>query len=293
MHLGVYIQLLAAKSHMKQTLIIIFILFLFEDLNGQDQKIHFQNVYDPNSKYITVNETTSKSTVSFQGPENEIKDLESYGISNPMKVAGTKHSTTVIETFNLEEDGRIQANFHIKEYEITQNDEEVDSSLENLLIKGSYDSLYHFKIDSIISEKFNQEFIGFIKDQSEELNYDVNFPDKPLSLGESFSDEKTVEVPIAGMTKAKILKTDIYTFRAIEDDIAIFDVQEKMDLNMDMNENNILLESEGNGVLYFNLREKFVEKNESNSTMSISMKMGSINVQSDVHTVSNNQTTKE
>lgn len=278
---------------MKQTLIIILIVFLFEDLNGQDQKIHFQNVYDPNSKYTTVNETTSKSTVNFQGSEKEIKDLESYGISNPMKVAGTKHATTVIETFNLEEDGRIQANFHIKEYEITQNAKEVDSPLENLLIKGSYDSLSHFKIDSIISGKFNQEFKGFIKDQFEELNYEVNFPDRPLSLGESFTDEETAEVPIAGMTKAKILKTDIYTFRAIDGDIAIFDVQEKMDLNMDVNESNISLESEGNGVLYFNLKEQFIEKNESNSKMSISMKMGSINVQSDAHTVSNNQTTKE
>ena len=279
---------------MKNLLLLTFIVIFFNAC-GQSQEVVFDTKFQPNLEYTTELISTSKNKVNFSGPEEQINNIKASGIELPMLTEGSTSMTSIIKTFELEKDSSFKAKMtyeKVKSIQV-QNGErtEKESPITGMQIEGFYNSLNKFKIDTIISDKIDDATRQTLVYTLENVQNQINFPDYPMKVGDSFEQETPMNIPVAGMSNVSIVIMTTYELARISGDIATFDFDQDIQLNMDIEQANVSATGGGTGTSHFDISKKFITRYESDLTIEMEMQVEELKVNAEINAISTQNVT--
>ena len=279
---------------MKNLLFLILSSILFNACT-QTIEVIFDNKFQPSLEYTTEMVSTSKNKVNFTDPEEQINNIKSSGIKLPMIIEGSTSMTSTIKTFELEEDSTFKAKMtydNVKSIQV-QNGErtEKESPIAGMQIEGFYNSLNKFKIDTIISDKIDDATRQALTYTIENVQNQINFPDYPLKIGDSFEQEIPMNIPVAGISNVGIVIKTTYELANISGNIATFDFDQDIQLNMDIEQTTVSATGSGTGTSQFNLSKKFIMKHEADLTIELEMQVEELKVNAEISAISSQNVT--
>ncbi|MBC7400498.1 MAG: hypothetical protein H7289_11175 [Mucilaginibacter sp.] len=133
-----------------------------------------------------------------------------------------------------------------------------------------------FQIDSVAGSGANEQMKTAMKTMVNSLQGNVQFPEKPLNIGESFTQEVPVNLPVAGMNLDMKAKST-YKLIAIRANLAYFDMDMTMNFGMDSEKNggmNMTGNGGGKGKLVYNIAENYFTAMTSTMSLDYNMVMG-------------------
>lgn len=161
---------------------------------------------------------------------------------------------------------------------VTLNNKEMPSPKNPLIgqvVYGNSDLDGKFQIDSISGMGTNEQMKGLMTQMVNKLQGQVKFPDHPLAIGESFTQEMPVNIPAGGMNLDMTAKIT-YKLTDIKANLAYFDTKMTMSFGGDMQKNNLKMNGtgSGNGKMVYNIGESYFNSMTQNMDLSYNMTMG-------------------
>jgi hypothetical protein len=133
-----------------------------------------------------------------------------------------------------------------------------------------------FQIDSVAGAGANEQMKTAMKTMVNSLQGNVQFPEKPLNIGESFTQEVPINMPVAGMNLDMKAKST-YKLIAITANLAYFDMDMTMNFGMDSEKNGGMKmtgNGGGKGKLIYNIEENYFTTMTSTMSLDYNMVMG-------------------
>jgi len=131
-----------------------------------------------------------------------------------------------------------------------------DNTIENVVIKGN---------------NFPEQMKSIFTTMLSEMMNKIKFPDKAIKVGDSFTQETPLALPIPNAGKMNMKIVNNYLLEKIENGEPVFKVKSKVELSNTENKSISSAIGEGEGVLIYNLTYQFyrVYDSEINMTMDI------------------------
>lgn len=233
--------------------------------------------------------------MNFTGSEEKIDNIKASGIDLPIIVEGSTSMKTTIQTFDLLPDSTFKAKMvyrNIRSSQI-QNGErtEKDSPISGLIIEGTYNSQNKFKIDTLISEKVDDNTRNTLTYTLENVQDKITFPDYPMKVGDSFEQELPMNIPVADIGNVGIIIKIKYILKSIGGDLATFDIDQTIELNMDVEQANVSATGSGTGISQFNISKNFITKYESDLIIELTMNVEDLKVNAEINAISTQNVT--
>ena len=190
---------------------ITFLLFLFTLFVHSQETYKFESKFHPEKKY------TLKITVS-----------SSNKMARNDKVLNKATSTEMIRTPTTGKkisDGKFPATMEFGDVIFSENGKQTLNSLSQTIINGSFTEYNKFVIDTILNSKIDQKTRNILKAAFKNLKPEIDFPEKPLKIGDSFINKIPMNIPIEGK-QINMLMTKTFTLKNVQNNIAEFILNE-------------------------------------------------------------------
>jgi hypothetical protein len=242
--------------------LIFFCALIFLGCNG-NYDVDFNVHYNPQTKYKCVMQQSSDNKLTYSADDEFLKDLKDNGIKNPTI---TKRESTIESLVKTGESNKY--NYFPLTIEITNiSDTTLKKALPvGSLIYGSESNDGPPEIDSISSATLPQVTKNALLKAMKAVFTQTTFPKKKLSIGEDFSNEATVSIPIAGI-KFDINMTTNYKLSRIISGTAIFDVLQTSTIKTNLTGHKITLTGDGSGKLIYDMKNNIYKEYEMSSKM--------------------------
>jgi hypothetical protein len=258
---------------MKKILYLFFVLLIAFEVRAQ-QNVVFKIKYLPNHTYAGSINLGTVFKVDLSGDTAVLAKMKSEGLSSPlamnmdMKMSGTTKTG---------ESGTNQA-FPIK-MDFKFGNVSADLNGKNIPVPsaklGQGVSIYgHVGSDG----KINADSIGGAKkaDTSQEkvtklmnmIQKQIQFPDHPMKIGETFTQEMPMSVPVSG-SNMDISSQVVYKLVSISDGNAYFDVQQTMNMSVPIAGATININGSGTGKLIYSIKDNFATDYNTNVNLKV------------------------
>ncbi len=240
---------------MKKYCLLIFILFssftYCQEGYSFESKIHPEKEYILQMNISSITETTIDKKVTKNESKTSI--------------------TRTITTEKLNKEGLMPSSMRIGNLSVSGEGKESLNPISNTLLVGQVSVDNKFKIDTIYNNEINQKTRTALKYAFNDLKPDIDFPKKLLKMGESFENKTPLTVPFNN-DQIKTLVTKKFTLNSVKNNIATFNVTEKIVLNSD----SLIISAsgEGSGILKFNIIENQIISETSHQTINIKVTNG-------------------
>ena len=183
--------------------------------------------------------------------------------------------TRVTTTEKGNKNGQFPATMNFGEVIVSGSGKEVLSPLSKTVIKGLLSEDSKFNIDTIVNPNLDQPTRNALKSVFKDLKPDIEFPNTPLKIGDSFEHKIPMNIPVNG-EQVKVLITKTFTLKSVVNNIAEFTVSEIISLNMQ--NQDIKASGDGTGVVEFDITENQIIKDKTHFTIEINIKKENLNV---------------
>lgn len=258
---NVYKQVTSKLKQNPMKKYLILFLISITSYSYSQETFSFVSKVHPEKKYSLQMDVSSITETTING-----KTTKSESISRVTRVTNTEKA---------DKNGQFPAIMNFGGVIVTGAGKEVLSPLSKTIIKGLLSEDNKFDIDTIINPNLDQQTKNALKSAFKNLKPDIDFPQKPLKINDSFEYKIPMNIPINGeQIKAVITKT--FTLKSVLNNIAEFTVSEIISLNMESK--NVIASGNGNGVVEFNISENQIIKDKSHFIIDITIKKENINV---------------
>lgn len=263
---------------MKKALSLILLFFIAVQIDAQQTSL-FKIKYLPDHAYkmnIAMNMTMVMDVSGDSAKMNKVKDK---GIKLPMTMVSATDMNLNIKTGSV--NAKVLFPIIFKYSDITSkqtiNDEETSSPPNPLIgqsIYGECTSEGKIQVDSIPGKAMNDQLKSTLASVIDNLSKQVQFPEKPLNIGETFIQEVPLNLPIAGLNMKFIVKI-IYKLTKVENNFAFFDLDESLLLDMSGQKDSIAMTAsgagKGEGKLVYDISQNFATTISTNLDFEIKM----------------------
>ncbi len=256
-----------------------FILLVLISISSFAQEsVVFEAKFNPNKKYKNQLKTTSQIEVKLDANKILLDIMESQGAEFPIITKSETNMVSDIVTQDFDENGELPA---VIQYEkmistTTVNGKKtLDIKPESdIKILGKYDVENKFKVDTIVGEKVSKQVKYILKATLENVQQTINFPEKPMRIGESFTSEKPMSIPIKdGIDPISIIINTKYLLTEIIGDKAFFNVKQAIELDMDQGYLKVAANGTGTGKLEFDVKQNYLTKYNYELPMDMTIKL--------------------
>ncbi len=268
-------------------LAIILLSQLISISSSAQDKVNFKVRHKPNRTYISVQDNQSTLTLTFSGESSIISELKSNGLSEKTIIEEKSKVSSITKTGSFNDKKEIPFSIDFKAEPTFQmiNGKFHDARpnpMSNMKIKGKVDSNSKLKINSIERKDLNNELKAIIEKSLESLHSQIKFPDMPIGIGESFTQETPLTIPMAGVAAINIIITTEYKLLGFKKDLALFSSKQKIKLNMEAEEDEaeITASGEGQGKFIYQMSEHFITLQKTDITMNLSIDLGKLQIKS-------------
>lgn len=237
--------------------IFLFLLFFipFFNYSQSEKTLDFKMGYSPQTSYIQTIEQSLGNELIYSGSEDFLKKLKENGVENSTTTANTTVTESILKTGKLEKDGNFPV--IIEFIKSTSSDQKVIIP-NGTLIYGKASTASMPKLDSIVSKDLDATFKNSLLQTLQSTFSQLALPEKKMKIGESFSQENPLKIPVATLT-FDMLITTTYKLINIQNQIANFDIVQDYVLKIADNDQqfDINASGNGNGKLDYNIPNHF------------------------------------
>ena len=220
-----------------------------------------------------ISKINPEKTYSLQMDISSVNETTINDKTN--KSSSISRITRVTRTEKANKNGQFPATMNFGEVIVSGAGKEVLSPLSKTIIKGLLSEDSKFNIDTIINPKLDEQTKNALKSVFKDLKPDIDFPKKPLKIGDSFDHKIPMNIPVNG-EQIKVLLTKTYMLKSVINNIAEFTVSEIISLNMESL--NITANGSGSGIVEFNIAENHIVKDKLHFTINILIKKENLEV---------------
>lgn len=261
---------------MKKSFAIILLGLLVSSIGYSQKTYTFEYKIHPERTYVLEMDIASNNETTVSDVLTKNESLSKVRRTTTTKAANAEGLFPTIMAFD--------------DVRMLNEGKEVLSPLSYTIIEGLMAEDNKFKIDTIINPKLDKVTRDALKTVFKDLKPEIDFPKKPMKIGDGFSQDSPLTVPVNGQ-KIKLLMTKTYTLKGVLNGIAEFSI--KMNFALAMSNENITAIGDGGGVVLFNIAENQVVKDDTHYTVNIKVKtptgieLGYVNAKAKKNTVIN------
>lgn len=232
-------------------------------------ELKFKVKYNPETNYNQTIEQTSSSSIDYNGSEDFLKKIKEKGIENPTITNTNSHIESVFKTGKLTDGTSFPLTVEFVKMERSDGKKLVPVGT---LIYGHGSIENMPTLDSIVSKGLDETFKKTLLQTMQSTFSQLSFPEKKVRVGESFSTESPLSIPIAGNVLEMTIITS-YKLLSIINGIADFDISESYKMNTNISKYTIDGTGTGNGKIIYDISNNFYLKYQLNTDMTMNTKL--------------------
>lgn len=226
--------------------------------------------YSPETTYSQTIVQTSEMNMTYSGSEEFLQRLKDKGIQNPT-VTHTNFTTEMdFKTGKL----NAQKKFPLRIKVLKTNNKALPEGT-TIYGQGTIENMP--ELDSIVSEGLDEEFKKGLLNTLQSTFSQISFPTKKLKIGESFTQESPLSIPISGNTIEMVLVAN-YKLTGISNNIGSFDVIQTYTMKSTISNNEITATGSGKGKLMYDIKNSFLSKYKTDGQLEMNMNIQGIDV---------------
>jgi len=235
---------------------IIMLMLVCSQVLVAQSEVLLKAGYQPKKEYTMVTTIKMDGMMDISGAQEMMDQLAASGMTFPIPMSMANDTEVTIKTMAREADGRVPATMTYDKVSASVTMMGVDQVIENPLagteIKGWYDEGGKFTVESApgLGEQFSAEDIQNLMNQ---VQQSVEFPDRPLKVGESFTQTTPMNVPIASMGSLTMKIEAVYTVLKIGNRVAVLGVEMKVEMEAGMEVANAIATGTGKGECIYDI----------------------------------------
>jgi hypothetical protein len=246
-------------ENMKNKIFLIGILIISTYGFGQTT-YSFDAKIKPEKKYSQKMVVNSSMQIGYTTDSIPLKNkkLGNESVTSVSKVLTTKKK---------DKNNYFEAIVEFGEISSTSNLKKALNPISNTIVKGNYIGKNLFKVQSVINEKIDDKTKELVKYSLENVKPEIEFPIKPLKIGDSFEHDMPMKIPVDQNNTVNLIIKKTYTLKEVNNNIAVFDLSELIFLDTNFKAENVLAYGNGTGIVEFNIAENQIVKNNSEFTI--------------------------
>jgi hypothetical protein len=257
----------------KISLQVLSLLFCAFASHSQDSLI-FKVQYNPETNYAQTMEQTTHSNIKYSGSEEFLQNIKAKGIQNPTITNKKSTIETLFKTGKLTN----KANFPLTiEFTKTTSSDGKQEIPNGTLIYGHGSINTMPSLDSIVSNGLEEELKQVVLQTMQSTFSQLSFPEKRVKVGDSFSIDSPLSIPIAGATLDMTITTD-YKLLSITNGIANLDISQVYTMKTTITDQTIQGTGTGNGKLLYDTVKNYYLNYQINTEMNMTMKLDSFSL---------------
>lgn len=261
---------------MRKIILTLLILSQFS-CNGQtNNEIEFNVRYTPETIYYQTVKQTSSNEIKYSGSDKFLNDLKEKGVQNPTVTNQKSTMESVTRTEKMTEE------------KIPMTMEFVKTSNANLpdgtIIYGYCIPNRSMPVlDSVVSEAMDKESKQMLLNGLQSTFEQFSLPNKRLKVGDSFSQDSPLSIPIADVTVDMTVTTN-YELIEIRVDTAEFKIIQVYTMTSTSDQYTVDATGNGKGKMLYLISKNFYSKYQMDIEMELKMEVNGIKL--DMNTIS-------
>lgn len=250
----------------------IFTLFLLSlQLHSFSQKkneVTIKARHMPKTTYNQKVVLTTDLKMVYTGSAEFLENIKKQGMENPMIVSTVKETEIRTVTGAVSKENTFPLTMEFVDSKSSDGKKYIpDGTI--IYGKGFTDKLP--VLDSIASDGLEESLKQLILQTSQSLLSQIKVPEKTLKIGDSFSIDNPITIPIASITM-NMTMTTTYKLLSVKKGIAEFDMSLVYKVNAEIKDYPINATGTGKGKMFYNIDKSFYDKYELVSEMAMQMK---------------------
>jgi len=238
-------------------LLLSLIVFKVQAQNGNVFKVEYKSAH----RYQMVSDFKIQLTGNLTGDTAIINKIKSQGIEQPINlnldmalniavITGKSNGVNGFPLIFTKDGAQVSAEINGSNIPIPPNAEKKSTISAHVMQDGTY------RIDSVRATSLKDTSVKFISQIINGLQHQIRFPDHPLKIGESFTQEVPIVLPFTPSNNSIVIKVS-YTLLKISEGNAYFEMVN--DLNASLSLKNIMVNISGTGVgmMVYSLKDQF------------------------------------
>lgn len=262
---------------MKKQIGFIFILTHICFACYSQNELTFKAEYRPETKYSQTTELGSTIEIKYSGSDEFLTILKEKKIENPTKTKTGMLMHSVFQTEKLTDS--IHFPLSITFVKIINRDGK-ETIPEGTKIFGYSNGTLPI-IDSVFSPTLDEKYKKTLLETLQSTFSQITIPNKHFKIGDTYSHEMPLSMPIAGVTIDMVITTT-YKLISIKKGIAIFDITMNYTLKSSIMETPVDATGTGKGKLHYSIthNQNVLYETEQTLTMNIKMEKFSLDLKS-------------
>lgn len=250
---------------MKKLLLLPVLLLVFK-LHAQQGTV-FKITYLPNKEYSAAVTINLNGHFNLSGDEQSMQKLKRQGVSNPVAViynikmigddrTGTPDANAVFPLVMKWQTSDVTENINGNEVPLPQ-------------LKKTFIIYNHIMpdgkvvADSVVEEKKEETSKTVLSKIDNAFQNQVKFPNKPLKVGDTFTRDLYIKIPLGATNIPAIAKTT-YTLTSIADGYVYFDMAQNIDVTTPVKQGEPKITGTGSGKVVYSIGDSFIKDFDDN-----------------------------
>jgi hypothetical protein len=262
-----------SKNH--YLLVIGFILISTQQSFAQ-KEIVFQVKFKPNKTYVTDMVNSMQMEMDFKVDSAKKKEMESTGMKHQMHMNMLQEMKLSTKTGALLADKRIPMTMTYDKVGITMtmNGKEVKQpdNFAGMTIKAYATEAGKVSVDAVNGNADETTKVE-IQKMINQLFQNIEFPNKAMKIGDTFTQEVPMEMPVSGNTLSMMINVT-YTLKEIKGIQAFFDYTQAINMDFKVAKGTSTATGSGSGKMIYNMPANYITDTTGDMIMDMVMKMG-------------------
>ena len=268
---------------MKKTFLIALMCLGITQLWAQ-QGVVFKIKYLPNHNYQTNVSVDMKANVTATGDPQILDKLKEQGITQPVNANLSIALGGVMKTGALAADKSVPVNmdYKINNISVSANGNQVPippkATEKDIKLSGHISQDWKIKIDSADGKAVADSAQKKMEQMMAMVQKNVEFPDKPLKPGDTFTQNVPMNIPVKEGNNIKIDAGVTYKLVKIAGGKAYFDLTPTFNMNLVIGKVSVVMTGTGTGSMVYSIKDSFPTSKEGNINVKLKVTSPKINV---------------
>jgi hypothetical protein len=210
--------------------------------------------YQPESKYLISTIRGTETVITYSGQQIAMQKLKSMHIQNPtISKVRTKTDTELVTTERLK-DNKIPVSITYKKTESLDGKGEIpEGTIIFGEIKANQLPVFNSIASSLLDFDQKTQLMQMVKSTFDQFN----FPEQRLKIGDQFSMDRPVSIPMEGSEIQTVITTS-YKLLSITNGMAQFEINQKYQMTPQMMDNSFTGKGIGKGQLFYDIANNLI-----------------------------------
>lgn len=255
---------------MKNLIVIVVLLFIFSCSTNQpkDTRLLFSVKIKPETKYAIETKNAFQTEIRYEGKEKAMNKLRSMGIKNPNTMSRGSQSKMILKAEKML-DNYIPVTLEIAKSTGSNGQPDISQGISvNGESVGGNMPEFHSIASAKPADIDDKAFLQGIQNNFSRLN----LPEKRLNIGEQFTVESTLTIPME-KSHVEIAVSTSYKLVNMVNGLANFDIIQNYEMNQLRMDNSFSGNGGGSGKLVYSAEKNMVTSLEMKTKLEMNKKL--------------------